>query len=102
MPTAKRVLVQLSCRHTWNLKGEYSIAPERYVPGWGEQLPGWGVVCAATHDLTIKKASTYRLELLRLDNIEENLIALVVPFHRWCWRVVRQVAMLAWQRAGRW
>ena len=42
MPTAKRVLVQLSRRHTWNLKGEYSIAPERIVPGGCEQLPGLG------------------------------------------------------------
>ena len=48
MPTAKGVLVQLSRRHTWNLKGGYSIAPEWYVPGGGEQLPGWVVVCTAT------------------------------------------------------
>ena len=54
MPTAERVLVQLSRRHTWkrictwNLKGGYSIAPERYVPGGGEQLPGWVVSCTAT------------------------------------------------------
>ena len=47
MPTAKRVRVQLSRRHTWNLKGGYSIAPERYVPGGGEQLPGWVAVCTA-------------------------------------------------------
>ena len=41
MPTDKRVLVQLSRRHTWKLKRQYnnSIAPERYVPGGGEQLP---------------------------------------------------------------
>ena len=48
MPTAKRVRVQLSRRHTWNLKIQYSIASERYVPSGGKQLPGWCVVCTAT------------------------------------------------------
>ena len=54
MPTAKRALVKLSRRHTWkrmcawNLKRQCSVAPERYVPGGGEQLPGWAAVCTAT------------------------------------------------------
>ena len=48
MPTTKRVLVQLSRRHAWNLRGEYFIAPARYVPGGGESLPGWVVVCTTT------------------------------------------------------
>ena len=53
MPTAKRALVQLSRRHawkrthTWNLKRQCSVAPERYMPGGGEQLPGWVAVCTA-------------------------------------------------------
>ena len=53
MPTAKRALVQLGRRHTWkrmhawNLKRQCSVAPERCVPGGGEQLPGWVAVCTA-------------------------------------------------------
>ena len=55
LPTASFAPVQIDSRRVFRKRTELQrqsskeiIAPERYVPGGGEQLPGWVVSCTAT------------------------------------------------------